>query len=157
MNPHKAKATDYVVESLKLIVTLSTIFFGGLLAYRTNVSAPSLLWSYYTSLAVFALSAIISIANINSLINKVFREDEDAIQHKEAKALNVLAMISLLAGMVFGAIFLSSQTIAKQQPLQDNQSVITDAQIIVNGEVKSNIAVKKDSSGKIIDVIINPK
>lgn len=157
MDIAKTKATDYVVESLKLIVTLSTIFFGGLLAYRANLNAPYLLWAYYSSLAAFSFSAIFSVANINSLINKIFRGDEDAIQHKEAKALNVLAIITLFSGIGFGAAFLSKQPDTSTTPSHIKGAIITDAQISIGAEIESNVEIKKDSNGKISTVTITPK
>jgi len=157
MKPEKTKATDYVIESLKLIVTLSALFFGGILAYRAKLNAPVFLWAYYSSLAVFSLSAILSVANINSLINKVFRGDEDAIQHKEARILNALSTLSLLLGMILGAIFLSLQEVRKIVPtVSNNQTTITDSEIIVGKMVQSNITIKKDENGKVIEVIIAP-
>ena len=157
MEDSKIKATDFVVEALKLIVTLSTIFFGGLLAYRANISSPSLIWSYYAALGLMALSAILSIANINSLINKVYRNEENAIQQTEAKVLNVLATLTLLSGMGFGAVFLSSQSIPGKPPQINDQTTITDSQVVVSGEVKSNIQVTRGSNGKITNITIAPK
>ncbi len=157
MNEAKMKATDFVVESLKLIVTLSTIILGGLLAYRATLVNPSMLGAYYSSLIALAISAILSVANINSLINKIFREDEDAIQHKEAKTLNVLATLALLIGIVSAALFLSNQPIQVKVESQSSNTVITDTQIIIGNETQSNIEVKKNNDGKIDTVVISPK
>lgn len=157
MNAGKLKATDYLVESLKLIVTLSTIFFGGLLAYRTNLHNPDTLWAYYSALIAFAFSSVLSITNINSLINKIFKGDEDAIQHKEAKTLNILATFTLFIGIAFGAVFLSKQPTVLNVSTQDRGAVITDDTININGEIASNIIVKKDGNGKISTVTITPK
>ncbi len=156
MDPNKLKATDTLTESLKLIVTISTIYFGGILAYRSNLSTPGALWSYYSALSFLAISAILSVANINSLINKLYRGEEDLIKDKEVKRLNIFASFSLLLGVISGAWFLSEQT---QEPPELNTSsstVITDSSIAVGKDNTSVIKIKKDSSGKIIEVEIKP-
>ena len=109
-NPARIKATDYLVESLKLIVTLSTILFGGLLAYSAKSSLLILGWSFYVSLMGFLLSAITSIVSINSIINKIYRCEDDAIQQPRVKVVVIFSVLFLLVGMVIGAIFLSKQT-----------------------------------------------
>ncbi len=156
----KIKATDFVVESLKLIVTLSTIFLGGLLAYRSNVESPVSLWSYYWALAVLSLCAFSSIYSVNALINKLFKGGAiaiSAIQHTEVKISFSLAAMTLLGGMFFSGFFLFSQTSNKASPISNNQTAITDTQIVTGGEVKSNIQVTKDNSGKVTSVTISPK
>lgn len=157
MNDAKSKATDYLVESLKLVVALSTVLLGGLLAFRAKIIAPRFIWSFYFSLSTLVLSIIFSALNVNSLIKKVFRGNEDAIKHKEVKYTYILAAIFLVVGIIFGAIFLSSQTVTNNVSVQDNQTIITDTEIVVSGEVSSNIQITRDSNGKITNVTISPK
>ena len=157
MDPNKIKATDYLTESLKLIVAIATILFGGLLAYRSNIPVPISIWSYYLSLGLLAISSVVSVANINSLINKMFRGEEDAIKEKEVKGLNIASILSLFAGIFFGAWFLSVQTQSKPSPINTKCTVITDSSIIVGKDITSTIKIVKNKDGKISEVTITPK
>lgn len=155
MNSNKIKATDYLTESLKLIVTIATILFGGLLAYRSNISVPIDIWSYYVSLSLLAMSSVVSVANINSLINKMFRGEEDAIKQKEVKSLNIASIFSLFVGIFFGAWFLSVQT--QPSSINTNGTVITDSSISIGKDILSTIKIVKNKDGKILEVTITPK
>lgn len=157
MDPNKLKAVDTLTESLKLVVTISTIFFGGLLAYRSNLPSPEALWLYYLALGMLALSAILSVANINSLINKIYRDEGDLIKHREVKMLNAFSSLSLLIGIMAGAWFLSAQTPTAAHSQSTSFTVITDSSITVGKDNTSVIRVKKNSSGKIDEVSITPK
>lgn len=157
MDPNKLKAADTLTESLKLIVTISTIFFGGLLAYRSNVATPAALWTYYSALGLLALSSILSVLNINSLINKIYRGEDELVKNKEVKGLNIFASLALLLGIAFGAWFLSEQTPGSSTPATQSSTVITDSNILVGKDVTAVINVKKNSSGKIDEVTITPK
>jgi len=157
MDADKVKATDYLLESIKLIVTLATIFFGGLLAYAPNATSHAYEWAFNWALISFAISAVLGVVSINSIINKTFRSDEKAIQHIEVKLLNVLSVVSLAFGMGFGATFLSDQTPAAKKQTTENQTSISESEITVNGEVKSNIEIQKNDAGKITHVKISPK
>lgn len=157
MDPNKLKATDYLTESLKLVVAIATILFGGLLAYRSNISAPTGIWAYYTSLALLALSSIVSVANINSLINKIYRGEETAIKNSEVKALNVASILTLFSGIIFGAWFLSAQTQNNPRAANADGTVISDSTITVGKDISSVVKVVKNKDGKISEVTITPK
>ena len=157
MDQYKIKATDYLTESLKLIVAIATILFGGLLAYRSNIETPISIWAYYASLALLELSSIVSVANINSLINKMYRGEEDAIKNNEVKTLNVASIVTLFTGIVFGAWFLSVQTQANSKAGSTNGTVISDSSITVGKEINSTVKVIKNKDGKISEVTISSK
>lgn len=157
MNQNKIKATDYLTESLKLIVSIATLLFGGLLAYRSNISEPIGIWGYYTSLSLLAISSIVSVANINSLINKIYRGEEDAIMSKEVKGLNFASIFTLFSGIVFGAWFLSAQTQEPPKSASTENTVISDSSITVGKDIGSTVKIIKSTDGKISEVTISPK
>lgn len=157
MNQDKVKASDYLLESIKLIVTLATIFFGGLLAYAPNATSHTREWAFNLALTLFALSAIFGVFNINSIINKIFRGEEDAIRTNETKALNILSTGFLAFGMGFGAWFLSDQHPVTKKTDKEDQTTISESEITVGGETKSTIEIQKNESGKIIHVKIGSK
>lgn len=157
MDANKIKATDYLTESLKLIVAIATILFGGLLAYRSNIATPISIWSYYLSLGLLAISSVVSVANINALINKIYRGEEDAIKADEVKNLNIASIISLFSGIVFGAWFLSVQSQYKTAPINTNSTVISDTSITVGKDIGAIVKVVKNKDGKITGVTITPK
>lgn len=159
MDQAKIKATDMLTESLKLIVTIATIFFGGLLTYRSTITAPLIEWAYYCSLSLLASSSILSVININSLISKIYRGEDGAIKSREVKLLNSSSMLTLFMGIAFGAYFLTAQqpkpvNSQAEQPKQDiAQSLDTpttpDINIIVGQNNKTAIVVKKSIFGKM--------
>lgn len=156
MKGHQIKAAEVLMESLKLLVTLSTVFFGGLLAYRTGLDFPVAMWSYYISISLLVASAILSVVNIKALINKIHRDDADAIKRSDVKLLNVLASLSLLAGIGAGAYFLSANTHRKAKPSTPESTHISDSSISIGTNLNVSVEVKKDSSGKIQMVTISP-
>jgi hypothetical protein len=156
----KLKATDILVESIKLLFAISTLFFGGLLTYRSSITEPINIRLCDIALLSFALSSIFSVLNINSLIGKIFRSESDAIKETEVKVLNVLSMLALLLGMALGAIFLSSQKNKSEDNKSSSveQTVISDSQIILGKNIQqANIEVTKDNNSHISKVIISPK
>lgn len=153
----KLKATDILVESIKLLVTIATIFFGGLLAYGSNVSTPIRVWSYHTALILFVVCSVSSVVNINTLIGKIYRSEADAIKRGDVKFVNIISMLSLLGGTFFGAIFLLSQQPSTQKSSNSTQTVISESQITVGSGDQPNIKVIKDANGHINEVSISPK
>ncbi len=156
MNDGRIKATDYLIESLKQIFSLATIFFAGLLAYRSTLTTNELNWTFYTALSFLAACALFSVVNINSLISKIYRGEDEAIYSSEAKFLNCLVILMLGFGMGFAAYFFSNIGSQGELAAVVNQSVISDDKVIVDGKVQSNIEVIKGDSGKIKRINIKP-
>ena len=156
MDLHKAKATDYLTESLKLMVAIATILFGGLLAYRSNLPSPVGINQFYASLGFLALSSCLSVANINSLINKMHSGDGDAIKKGDVKTLNVLSIATLVVGIGYGALFLLDQATADADNAIAGGTVISDSEIVVGNGMKAGITVVKED-GKISEVVISPE
>jgi hypothetical protein len=145
-----------LTESLKLIVVIATILFGGLLAYRSNIAAPIGVWAYYVSLALLASSSILSVTNINSLINKVYRGEEDAIKKKEVKVLNFACIATLFSGIAFGAWFLSVQSQMILESPGADAIVISDESIAIGKEIRATVKVVITREGTISEVLIGP-
>ena len=156
MNDGRIKATDYLIESLKQIFSLATIFFVGLLAYRSTLSSHELNWTYYTALGLLAACSLFSVVNINSLISKIYRGEDAAIYTSEAKFLNCLVILLLGFGLGFAAYFFSNIGSNDEVAVGVNQSMISDDKVVVDGNVQSNIEIVKDDSGKIKRINIKP-
>ena len=157
MNLHKAKATDLVVESLKLIVTIATLFLGALIAYSTNTPEPELRWLFYISLTLLVLCAILSILNINSLINKIYREEEDAIRQTEAIVLNAASALCLIAGLVTSSIYIYNNPISSSKSkdtLPQPNTIITKDELVIGTETNSKFHIIKDVNGNIVEITI---
>jgi hypothetical protein len=71
----KSKAMEMMVESLKMYVTLSTLFFAGLLAYYSRVRPTNSLYLLAIALFFLLMCAIISVINLNHLISKTCKAD----------------------------------------------------------------------------------
>lgn len=154
---YKIKATEFLIESLKLIVAISTLLFGGLLAYGSNVTVINGKTPYYLSLGALALSSILSVININSLINKIFRGEVEAIRDKTVKGLNLCSSISLLVGIIAGAFFLSHPQSSSLRSSVSANTIITESEIIVGNDTATTIEISKGKDGKIEKVLIQPQ
>lgn len=157
MNGNQLKALDVLTESLKLIVTISTIFFGGLLAYRSSLNQPVAINFYYASIISLVSSSIVSVTNINSLINKINRGDDNILNMIEVKSLNTISILLLLAGISLGAWFLSEQTQSSQAHVASDTTTISDTVITVGSKNTSLIKITKNEQGKLTEVTITPK
>jgi hypothetical protein len=157
MTPHRAKATDFVVEALKLLVTIATLFFGALLAYATS-ARPVLGSAYYAALILFVACSVLSVMNIHSLVNKLYRGEEDAIMQREAKILNALAAVTLIGGLIAAALFILRPSTPKSPatPADPKIAIISDQQVTIGSEVKTKIRITKDSTGKINEITVEP-
>ena len=127
------------------------------MAYAPNATSQTREWAFNGALILFALSAVFGVFNINSVINKIFRSEEDAIHSTEVKILNILSSGLLAVGMGFGAWFLSDQHPITKKPENEDQAIISESEITVGGETKSSIDIQKSETGKIIHVKIGPK
>lgn len=154
----KHKAIDLLVESIKAILTLSTILISGLLAYIGTVGGGILCWQNITALSLLFVSCILSIININSLVNKVYRGEDDAVMDKEVKIINVVLSLSLLLGLVFGSWYIFTCPPASNQSLKTNNShmIIHRESIEIPDNFSTTIRIEKEA-GDIKTVIINEK
>ena len=158
MENHHIKAVDLLTESIKLIVTIATILFGGLLAYGANLTQITNPFSFYGGLSLLAMSSILSVININSLINKVNRNEDDAIKNGTVKTINVLASLSLLFGIAAGAYFLLNSPPSKGLAIAPSQNTrITNSEIIIGTSDEAVIKVEKNQNGDITVVDITQK
>lgn len=158
MENHHIKAVDLLTESIKLIVAIATILFGGLLAYGANLPQITNHSYFYGGLSLLALSSILSVININSLINKVNRNEEDAIKNGTVKIINILASLSLLCGIASGAYFLLNSPTSRGLALSPSSNTrITNAEIIIGTSDEAVIKVEKNQNGDITVVDISQK
>jgi len=80
----KIRATDYLIESLKLIVLIATILMTGLLTFQEQVNISNKYY-FYTAITLWLITLIWSVINLNLLITKIYRSEEDAIKQKDTK------------------------------------------------------------------------
>lgn len=156
MDPDKLKSADMLTESLKLVVTISTILLGALVAYRSSLGSVTALGSYYFSVGALILCSILCVLNINSLINKIYDGKNDAIKETEVKFLNISSWLALCLGVGVGLWFLSEQQ-SKPINISDDITSIADSNIVIGSKNQSVIKITKDDSGKIKEVTVSPK
>lgn len=151
----KIKATDYLTESLKLIVVVVTILMTGLLTFHDQVNASNKYY-FYISIIFWLITLIWSIINLNLLISKVYRSEEDAIKQSDTKSTFTYVTVALIVGIISAIFFLSSLSDSnKEQTIQTNQISITDDGIIMDGNFSRKIKILKFKDGTIKEVIIN--
>ncbi|WP_419766959.1 hypothetical protein [Arcobacter sp.] len=151
----KIKATDYLIESLKLIVVVVTILMTGLLTFHDQVNTSNKYY-FYISIFFWLITLVWSIINLNLLINKVYRSEEDAIKQKDTKSTFTCVTITLFLGIVFGIIFLFNLSSSNQKnTIQANQISITNQTIIIDGNFSKKIKIMKFEDGSIKEITIN--
>ena len=151
----KIKATDYLTESLKLIVVVVTILMTGLFTYHEQVNASNKYY-FYGSISFWLITLIWSIINLNLLINKVYRGEEDAIKQSDTKSTFTWVTLTLIIGIVSAMFFLFSLSDSnKEQTIQTNQILITNDGIIIDGNFSGKIKILKFKDGIIKEVVIN--
>ena len=154
---HKIKATDYLIESLKLMVTISMLFIGGIVAYSGYVDFNLNTKFFYISISLLILSSLSSVFNINSIINKIYGGNEEAIRVTEVRVINAVSIISLLLGISFGIYsILDSDRHLNDMSISSNKStVISDSKIIIGSAELPSIKIDKTEEGKIKSIEIN--
>jgi hypothetical protein len=147
------KAIDIAVESLKTIVTISTIGFTGLLTYGAYFpSAIGVL--FYSSLCSLFLASVLGLFSINAIINKVFRKDADAINKGDFRWLNIFSILSMIAGLVLGFFFFINIKSTPTLTSNTNSTIISDDKIILSDKLSTKIVIEKTPQGKISKIII---
>ena len=152
----KQKAIDLLVESIKSILTLSTILISGLLAYIGTVGSGQLGWQNISALTFLFIACILSIININSLVNKVYRNEFDAVMDSEVKIINIILSISLLLGLAFGALYILTCSRSNDSIVLKNtdQMTIQQESISIPDNFSTTVKIVKES-GAVKVVTIN--
>lgn len=155
MNQHKLKSIDLLVESVKSVLTLSTAAIAALLAYIGTIGGGKInKWNLLALVFLFSAS-ITSILNINSLINKVYKGDEEAIMNKEVRGLNIFLSLSLVFGLILSAIYILSCEPEKTKiSVPEKHLHIDSSSINVPPDFTTKVIIEKDNS-EIKNVIIN--
>ena len=156
MATNKIKATDYLIESLKLITVIVTILITGMLTFQSQINNSNKIY-FYISIFFWMITLVLSVINLNLLINKIYRGEEDAIKQKDTKTTFVIASFSLFFGMISAIIFLYNNipTSNKMNKVQKNQILITNDTIIMDSNFSKKIKIIKFKEGSIKEVTIN--
>jgi hypothetical protein len=154
----KPKAIDILVESIKLCFTLSTVSIAGLLGYIGSIGKGVFGGFAITALSLFLLTCILSVFNINTIINKVHRCNSETIMHPEVKFVYSAISLLLLSGLVFSGLYISSQRSMPNstRPTAPESVTVTDDSIVIPNNFKTGIVITKDNN-KIIKVSITEK
>lgn len=151
----KIKATDYLIESIKLIVVVVTIFMTGLLTFHEQVNETNI-YFFYSSILFFAITLIISILNLNVLINKVYRSEEDAIKQKDTKNCFIYLLLALIIGIISAGIFLYCVSNSNMKiTINTGQISIMNDEIVIDSNFTNKVKILKFYDGTIKEVIIN--
>jgi len=151
---HQIKATDYLIESLKLMVTISMLFIGGIVTYGGYLGYLLNKKYFYISVSFLVFSSLMSVININSLINKLYDGKYDAIRSKEVRIINAISILTLLVGIIMGIYSVLSTEQDEKQSTNCRLTVITDEKIIIGRTNLSSIKIIKNDNGKIQSIEI---
>ena len=151
----KIKATDYLIESLKLMVTISMLFIGGLVAYGGYIGYILNKKYFYSSIVLLLISSLLSVVNINSIINKVYSGNESAIRDNEVRIINFISIFALLLGVLFGSISVLKTRYTSTSISNFNSTVITDEKVVIGTADLPTIKIIKNNDGQIHSIEIN--
>lgn len=156
-NPHRKKALEVLIESLKLYFTFSTVLIAASLTYFSKLTAPVALCTLRIELGAFILCAILSILNINFFIKNIWETEEYNTNSPASKVPNILAIISFFVGLGFGIWFFcaNNQVAAKPTNASAGQIIIDGNKIIVPGALKDKVKIVIDSAKKSKAIYIN--
>lgn len=147
MTSNRIKSIEIVIESLKLYIALATLLFGGLLTLIGFNFNSKFAWTGTVALILFLLAIIMSVLTVNSLINKVYRNDDEAIKRKDSIFLNFLSIILLLSGMIFGSVFILNKQENKLSPIDIDNVLIEGDKITIPSDIKQKVKIVRDSLG----------
>lgn len=154
MSPHKAKAAEVLIESLKLVVTISTVFFAAFLAFHASANRAGGSFFFYGTLAAFALTAVLSVFNINTLINKFNNDEKDLVSDRTVRWTNAIVIFTFFTGFVFATFFLSESP-NRMPAIGETSTTITDSSITIGTDVKASVTIRKHENGRLEEVRIN--
>lgn len=152
----KLKATDLLVESIKSILTISIILISGLLAYIGTVGKGQLCWQNISALTFLFIACILSIININSLLNKVYRSEFDAVMNAGVKKIYIALSLSLLLGLGFGSLYILTCARCSNSGVikSTDQMVIQQGAISIPDNFSTTVKIEQES-GDVKVVTIN--
>lgn len=152
----KIKALDLNTESLKLYTTIAIASIAGLVAFHNSPNINHCEWAFVTTLILFILTAITSVATLNHYIIAVDR-GEIEVTAKFPVWLNRAAIIFFLAGLIFGGLYFTfSPQKSKIEPAHKMEGVLIQGNdISVGNNVQTSVRITKDSSGKITGIQIS--
>ena len=155
-NNLRVKAAEFLIESLKLMVTISMLFIGGIVAYGGYIDFRLDCKYFYISISLLVVSSLLSVLNINSIINKIYAGNTEAIRATEVRVINAISIIALVFGISFGIFSILNSNIEpiNKTVLGTHSTIITDSQISIgNNPLPPLKRIKKN--GKIQSVEVN--
>ena len=156
-NQHEVKATDYLIESLKLMVTISMLFIGGIVAYGGYIGYSLNKKLFYSSIFLLVISSLLSVVNINSIINKIYAGKQDAIRTREVRLISFFSIITLLIGILLGSISILEYSYQPNKISTSNSTIITDKEIIIGSSELPPIKIIKNQDGHIQSIEIESR
>jgi hypothetical protein len=137
------------------MLALSTASIAALLAYIGTVGGGvKNTWNILALVFLF-IASVTSILNINSLINKVYSGDDEAIKNKEVKILNWILSLALLLGLCFSAFYiLSCKPSDKKNMVGSNRLYVDSDCVSVPSNFTGSVTIEKEG-GDIKRVIVN--
>lgn len=161
------KAADFVVESLKAVLTISTLLLAALGAFvsTTDLVVPRGLLA--SALAGFLVTSILCIVNINTLINIVHyggvntgekeRETPLGVRQKSVRFVNFGVLLALLGSLILGSVVVARVKPSPETGVANQTQIIRvgdSVNLTIKGELE--ITVTTGSDGELTGVEIVP-
>lgn len=138
---NKLKATDYLTESLKLLVGVSMSLVAGLVAYDANLKVAHSSLLFYLSSLLLLTASILAICNILMLINKIYRNELNAIKNVTVRNINFGVLITFAFGVFFGLLYIFNNPILDAENIHQKKSRI-DSKLTILIDKMGNIERK---------------
>ena len=148
MDDNKKEATKYLVESIKLAFTVSSVFGAGVVAYASRIEEMGPF--FWMALVCFFLTLVFSIFCINTIVNKIWTKDKELIYNKDLVRPWIIMMAVLLLAFVFMCIFIfASKKTANDAAVEDSALYLKTENIELKYNQSYDIEYSKDSTGQI--------
>jgi hypothetical protein len=155
-NTHKIKAIDINTESIKLYITIAVAAIAGLIAYHNSTAIEHNEIAFKITLIILILSAITSVITLNSYIISV-DNNEIEVTAKLPVWLNRVAVILFIIGLICAGFYLGlskHKKIEEPTRIELNGIIIQGDKIEIGNNVRTQIKITKDTSGRISEIII---
>jgi hypothetical protein len=154
IKPNQIAASNILVESIKLIFTISTVYIGAFFAYAQNANRG---WLFWMAISLLTATSILSIWVINIIVNQIWDNSEQNIM-----ANSVRISFVAVAFLLFLGIGTSLYHIQESKSYKTNEShlvspssvIIKDGEVVVTDSSRAKIKIEK-TNGVISVISIN--
>jgi len=154
INSNQISASNILVESIKLVFTISTVYIGAFFTYAQSDNRD---WSFWLAIVFLTATSILSIWSINAIVNKIWDGCDRNIMADSVRYSFMAAAFLLFSGIGISLYHIRSvktSTKSELHQLAPSSIRINDGEVIVTDSLKTKIKIER-MNGKITTILIN--